>query len=254
MPWNPTQYLNFGSERLRPALDLLARVPLDRPITIVDHGCGAGNVTRVLQERWPDAAITGVDTSPQMLEQAARTASAIRWQNADLARWSSPQPVDLIYSNAALHWLDDHPRLFAHLLRHLNQGGVLAVQMPNNFGEASHTCAFDAAAAGSWRDRLAPLLRPAPVSPPAAYYDLLVPLTRHLEIWQTEYLHVLDGDNPVAAWTRGSLLVPLLEALQEDERTAFESDYRARVRAAYPPRADGRTLFPFRRLFIVAQT
>jgi trans-aconitate 2-methyltransferase len=253
MPWNPTQYLNFGSERLRPALDLLARVPLERPAAIVDLGCGAGNVTRVLQQRWPDAAIIGVDNSPQMLEQAARTASAIRWQNADLAHWSSPQPSDLIYSNAALHWLDDHPRLFPRLLRQLRQGGVLAIQMPDNFGEPSHTCAFEAAAAGPWRDRLAPLLRTAPVLPASVYYDLLAPLSLRVEIWQTEYLHVLDGNNPVAEWTRGSLLVPLLEALQGDERAAFESDYRIRVRAAYPARADGRTLFPFRRLFIVAE-
>lgn len=254
MPWNPTQYLSFGGERLRPALDLLARVTLDRPAAIVDLGCGAGNVTRVLQERWPDAAVTGVDNSPQMLAEAARSAPGIAWENADLAHWRSAGPLDLIYSNAALHWLDDHPSLFPHLLGQLSRGGVLAVQMPNNFSEPSHACAFESAAAGPWRGRLAPLLRTAPLLTAAAYYDLLAPLTRHLDIWQTEYLHVLDGDNPVAAWTRGSLLVPLLESLQEGERDAFESDYRTRVRAAYPPRADGRTLFPFRRLFIVAET
>jgi len=254
MPWNPDQYLSFGGERLRPALDLMARVALDRPAAIVDLGCGAGNVTRLLQQRWPDAAITGVDNSPQMLEQAAREAPRIVWQNADLAGWNSPRTVDLVFSNAALHWLDDHTRLFPHLLRQLNRGGVLAVQMPNNFAAPSHTCAFDAAASGPWRDRLIPLLRRSPVLLPAAYYDLLAPLARRLDIWQTEYLHVLTGANPVADWTRGSLLVPLLEALDDEERTAFEADYRSRILAAYPPRPDGRTLFAFRRLFIVAHS
>lgn len=253
MSWNPQQYLSFGAQRLRPGIDLLARVPLSAPASVVDLGCGAGNLTRRLAERWPAAAVTGVDNSREMLAEAAATAPGIRWEYADLNDWSLPAPVDLVFSNAALHWLDDHPALLRRLVRQVKPGGALAVQMPNNFRAPSHTAAFEAAAAGPWQEKLAPLLRPAPLLEPAAYYDVLAPLARRLDIWQTEYLHVLEGDNPVAEWTKGSLLVPLLAALSEPDRSAFEAQYRQRVRAAYPPRSDGRTLFAFRRLFIVAE-
>lgn len=252
MPWNPEQYLAFGDLRLRPALDLLGRIPLENPARVVDLGCGPGNVTGLLAGRWPGARVTGVDSSPDMLAKAAAGQPGIEWQQADVATWTPPAPCDLIFSNAALHWVDDHPRLFPRLVDSLAPGGVLAVQMPNNYAAPSHQCAFEAACAGPWRDTLAPLLRPAPLLTVEAYHDLLAGSGARVEIWQTEYLQVLEGDNPVADWTRGSLLVPLLEALAEPERSAFEADYRRRVAAAYPRRPDGRTLFPFRRLFMVA--
>lgn len=252
MPWNPVQYLAFGNERLRPALELLARVALASPATIVDLGCGAGNVTRFLRERWPDAVILGVDNSREMLAKAAE-APGIAWECADLNDWSPPASVDLVYSNAVLHWLDNHAALFPRLAGYVKPGGVLAIQMPNNFAAPSHTCAFRAARNGPWEARLEGLLRPTPVLARSAYYDLLAPLARRVDIWETEYLQVLEGENPVAEWTRGSLLVPLLQALQEPERSAFETEYRRRVKEAYPPGADGKTLFPFKRLFIVAE-
>jgi trans-aconitate 2-methyltransferase len=250
--WDPAKYLEFAGPRLQPAVDLLARVPLVAPASVYDLGCGAGNVTRLLAERWPAARVTGVDGSPAMLAAAARTAPGIRFVEADLRAWTAPEPADLIYSNAALHWIDDHAALFPHLLRQLGPGGVLAVQMPRNHAAPSHTEMVAAAESGRWRDRLAPLLRRVPVGPPAAYHDILTSCTSRLEIWETEYLHVLTGENPVVEWTRGSALRPLLEALDEPDRGAFLAEYAARIARAYPPRADRRTLLPFRRLFILA--
>jgi trans-aconitate 2-methyltransferase len=249
--WDPAKYLEFAGPRLQPALDLLARVPLAAPATVYDLGCGAGNVTRLLRQRWPRAVITGVDASVAMLKAAAEAAPGVRWVEADLETWAPPRPADLIFSNAALQWLDDHARLFPRLLGALAPGGVLAVQMPRNHAAPSHAEMVRAADAGPWRERLAPLLRRAPTAAPALYHDWLAPHAARLEIWETEYLHVLEGDRPVVEWTRGSALKPLLDALDAPAREAFLADYAARVAAAYPRRADGRTLFPFRRLFIV---
>jgi trans-aconitate 2-methyltransferase len=252
MAWDPAQYLKFADHRLRPAIDLLNRVALEAPGEIYDLGAGAGNVTRLIRERWAGARVTGVDDSPAMLARAAATAPAITWQQADLGAWTPPRPADLIYSNAALHWLTGHERLFPALLGGLAPGGVLAVQMPRNFGAPSHTLISEAARSGPWRATLEPLLRPAPVAEPAVYYDVLAPKTAALDIWETEYLQVLEGRDPVKEWTKGTWLRPLLDALAEPDRGRFEARYAELVARAYPPRADGRTLFPFRRLFIVA--
>lgn len=252
--WDPARYLAFASVRLQPALDLLARVDLAAPARIVDLGCGAGNVTRLLAMRWPDADILGLDGSPEMLAKAAETASPnIRWQCADIGSWTPDGPVDLIFSNAALHWLDAHRTLFLHLFSQLAPGGVLAAQMPRNHGAPSHALMIEAARAGRWRTRLEPLLRAQPVQPPEVYYDLLAAVAGRLDIWETEYIQALDGDDPVVAFTSGTALKPLLDALDEPDRGEFLSDYTRRVATAYPRRADGVTLFPFRRLFLLAR-
>jgi trans-aconitate 2-methyltransferase len=253
MAWDPAQYLKFADHRLRPAVDLLGRVDAAEPGEVYDLGAGAGNVTRLLKARWPAARVTGVDSSPEMLAKAAAAAPEITWQQADLAAWRPPRPADLIYSNAALHWVGGHDRLFADLMAGLTPGGTLAVQMPRNFTAPSHTAIADAARSGPWRQRLEPLLRPNPVAEPAFYYGVLAPLAASLDIWETEYLHVLEGEQPVKEWTKGTWLRPLLAALEEPERSAFESAYAGMVARAYPRRADGRTLMPFRRLFIVAK-
>jgi trans-aconitate 2-methyltransferase len=253
MPWDPVRYLGFGSERLRPALDLLARVPLEVPAEVVDLGCGPGHVTRLLKARWPMARMTGVDGSREMLEQARREVPDGCWEQADLAEWHPDRPVDLIYANASLHWLDDHATLFPRLLAFLRPGGCLAVQMPRNHDRPSHQAAFAVAEEGPWRDRLEPLLRRHPVSEPETYLNWLAPSAATLDIWESDYLHRLEGPDPVVAWTRGSLLVPLLEALEPGEREAFLGAYRDRLRKAYPVDTSGRTSFWFRRLFIVAQ-
>jgi trans-aconitate 2-methyltransferase len=250
--WDPAQYLKFADHRLRPAIDLLGRIDAAAPREVYDLGAGAGNVTRLLKQRWPDAHVTGVEESEAMLARAATEAPEISWQRANLASWSAPRKADVIYSNAALHWLGDHARLFNALLDALAPGGVLAVQMPRNFEAPSHTSITEAARRGPWRTRLEPLLRPSPTGPPAFYFDLLSPRAATLDIWETEYMQVLEGPHPVAEWTKGTWLRPLLDALEEPERGGFEAAYTELVDRAYPRRADGRTLFPFRRMFIIA--
>jgi len=251
MSWDPQQYSRFAGQRLRPALDLIARIPSEHPRSVVDLGCGTGNVTRALRSRWPGARITGVDASPQMLAEAGKVDVDIEWEQTELGSWNPAAKYDLVFSNAALHWLDHHPDLFVRLAATVTAGGVLAVQMPRNFDAPSHTLMYELASSPPWRDKLGKLLRPLPVLEPAAYYGLLAPLARSLDIWETEYLQILEGENPVAEWTKGTWLSPLLAALAPGARTAFESEYRQRVAQAYPCQPDGKTLFPFRRLFIV---
>lgn len=251
MSWNPDQYLRFAQPRLRPAIDLLSRIPLEAPEHVYDLGCGAGNVTALLRARWQSAAITGVDSSAAMLTSAAKVLHDVHWQQQSLDQWHADVPADLIFSNAALHWLPDHAHLFPQLLASLKPGGWLAVQMPRNFGAPSHTLIAETVRAGPWRGKLESLLGPAPVAEPEFYYSVLSPLSQSLEIWQTESLQVLSGEDPVKEWTRGTALIPYLEPLSPAEQTQFESDYAQRLRGAYPRRADGTTLFPFKRLFIL---
>ena len=254
MPWDPVQYLAFDVERSRPALDLLARVPNETPRRVVDLGCGAGNVTRMLRLRWPEAELLGVDQSPEMLAAAERACAGVVWQQADLATWTPEMPVDLIFSNAALHWVDDHRSLIPRLLGFLAPGGCLAVQMPRNHDRPSHTAAFELIdARPEWSRRLAPLLRRDPVLTAEAYLALLQPLVDRVEVWETDYLHQLHGEDPVLAWTRGTFLTPLLEALDEADRGSFLNAYKRKLNEAYPPDPEGRTTFRFRRLFLVAR-
>lgn len=253
MSWDPAQYLKFAGERLRPALDLLARVPLEAPATVVDLGCGAGNLAPMIFARWPGTQLTGVDGSPEMLAKARAEHPQAQFVQADIGAWRPARPVDLIFSNAALHWLEDHERLVPALLEALAPGGVLAVQMPRNFNAPSHTAIVETLEQGPWRARLEPLLRREPVAAPGFYWRLLERRAAELQVWETEYLQVLSGDNPVAEYTKGTWLKQFLDRLEGAERAAFEADYRARVLAWYPPEQDGRTLFPFRRLFLVAR-
>jgi trans-aconitate 2-methyltransferase len=253
VPWDPAQYLKFAGHRLRPAIDLLGRIDVDAPATVYDLGAGTGNVTRLIQARWPGARITGVDESAEMLAKAAAESPGIRWERAHLGAWRPREPADVIYSNAALHWLGDHGRLFPALLAALAPGGALAVQMPRNFSAPSHVAIGEAARGGRWRATLEPLLRPSPVHEPAFYFDLLAPRAASIDLWETEYLQILEGEHAVVEWTKGTWLRPLLDALDEPDRSRFEARYAEIVDAAYPRRPDGRTLFPFRRLFIVAR-
>lgn len=253
MTWQPEQYLKFARPRLRPALDLLARIAHSAPRHVYDLGCGTGNVTRFLAQRWPDAMITGVDDSAEMLAQAATSLQSATWIKQSLATWRPEQPADVIYSNAALHWLPHHEQLFPALVNALAPGGVLAVQMPRNFSAPSHTLIAETVLAGPWRSKLEHLLSPSPVATPAFYYDTVARLAANVDIWETEYLQILEGVDPVKEWTKGTWLKQYLDALAGEERADFEEAYAARLRVAYPVRDDGRTLFPFRRLFIVLQ-
>jgi trans-aconitate 2-methyltransferase len=254
LSWDPSQYLKFAGERLRPAVDLLARIESAAPATVIDLGCGAGNLAALLQARWPAARLTGVDGSPEMLAQARRDHPGARFEQADIGTWRPPAPVDVLYSNAALHWIEGHEALIPRLLAEaVAPGGTLAIQMPRNFGAPSHTTIVETIEQGPWRSRLEPYLRRAPVAPPDAYWRLLEGRAADVQIWETEYLQVLTGENPVAEYTKGTWLKQFLDRLEGAERGAFEADYRNRVRVHYPPQPNGRTLFPIRRLFIVAR-
>lgn len=252
MTWEPERYLAFADHRTRPAADLLARIALERPARIADLGCGPGNSTALLCARWPDAELVGIDNAPKMLHAARASGVPARWLEADIADWTPDDAFDLIFSNAALHWVPDHARLLPRLLGHLRAGGVLAIQMPRNFRSPAHRLLREVAATGPWATRLEGRLPAEPVAAADWYYDLLRPHGALLDLWETEYLHVLDGDDAVFHWVRGTAMRPVIGALADDELVRFEAAYRERLHTAYAKRADGRTLFPFRRLFLVA--
>lgn len=256
--WSPDQYLKFSDHRLRPALELLERVPLTAPEVVYDIGCGAGEIARLMAERWPSASVTGLDSSANMLTKAATTPSRVRWVQDDIAAWQPEDAPDLIYSNATLQWITGHSTLFPRLVSFLRPGGVLAVQVPLSWGMPSHVLmrkTLDDGGPGGSRlgtDELRQGVARKWVDDADEYYDLLVGQTRSLDIWETEYLQILSGDNPVLEWVKGTGLRPILDGLNDAERQTYLTEYAARLRATYPMRPDGHILYPFRRLFIVA--
>ncbi len=252
--WDPALYRRFSDDRARPALDLLARVPLDRPRRAIDLGCGAGASTAILAARWPETRLSGLDSSSAMLAEARKALPQVAFAEGDLRGWSPSEPFDVVFSNAALQWAADHARLLPRLLGAVAPGGVLAIQMPRNFDAPSHRLMAETARAGSWRAKLASVVasRADPVATPEQYARMLAPLAARLDIWETVYLMRLAGENPVVEWTRATGLRPYLDALEEPARGVFLADYGRRIAAAYPPEPDGSTLFAFRRIFIVA--
>lgn len=263
-PWNPRQYHKFSDYRSRPALELLARVPPAEPSLVVDLGCGSGEITRFIAARWRTAAVHGVDHSREMLDRA-RAASpgggheGIDWVERDIADWSPPSPPPgVIYANASLQWVDGHEALFPRLFASLAPGGALAVQMPLSRESRSHVLMHEVLAAGGPGGApigSEPLRREIArkwVLDPADYLDLLGPAAARLDIWTTEYLQVLEGEDPVLEWVSGTGLRPILNGLEGSERDRFLDRYRSALRDAYPRRDDGTTVYPFRRLFIIA--
>jgi len=257
--WDANLYLKFADHRMRPALDLMGRldpVSGQRPgHAIYDLGCGAGNITRVLAERFVDSPVIGIDSSDEMLAKARTqtTDPRVTFASGDLARFAPSLPPAILYSNAAYHWLEGHIDMFPGLLRLLPSGGQLAVQMPRNHEAPSHSLMVTAMNAGPWKDKLAQVRGIRAVHEPGRYYDALKPLCSGLEIWETVYQQPLTGKDPVAQWTAGTGLRPYMAVLSEAEGKAFYDTYASMLAEAYPVRADGITLFPFRRLFIVAR-
>lgn len=252
--WDPGQYLRFADQRLRPALDLLAQVPLQAPVRVVDLGCGPGNVSTILKQRFPHAEVLGVDGSEAMLAKARTAAPECRFLQADFATWAPDAPApELIYSNAALHWVGDHTTLFPRLLSLLPAGGVLAVQMPAMHDAPLRRLQLEVAAHGPWADRLRDAGFARDILSPGEYYDLLRPRAASLDIWETTYLHVLSGEDAVVQWATGSSLRPFLDRLPPELQTPFRAAYAEALRPHYPRRADGATLLPFRRLFVLAR-
>ena len=250
--WDPAQYARFSDARTRPARELIARIPDRDYATIVDLGCGDGPVTALLVERWPTAQITGIDSSEPMLAKARELCPRVTFVEGDVATWQSTQPSDLIFSNATLQWLDRHDNLLPKLVRMLAPGGVVAIQMPGNFDAPSHRLLAALATSSNWNARTGHLVRHTPVQQPSYYVDLLAPLTGRIEVWETTDLLMLDGENAVLEWMKGTALRPYLTALSQTDAALFQQHLVERLSAANPRRPDGKTLFPFRRIYFVA--
>jgi len=254
MAWNPEQYLKFKEYRNKPIADLLGHVALEDPKRIIDIGCGPGNSTRFLAQRWPQAEIIGLDSSKEMLETAAQALPQVKWAEADASGdLSSFGMFDLVFSNAALQWMPDHERLIPKLFGMLNPGGVLAVQMPQNRNSPLQQALRSLVANETWSVKL-PERRPLTYAPNAAayYYDILSKLPCAFEIWRTHYCHVLDSHEDILEWYKGTGLSPYLSQLNATDQEAFLADVLECAKPLYPVQADGKVLFEFERLFFAA--
>ena len=253
MNWDADQYNRFADERALPLRDLLDSIHGKSCSEVLDLGCGSGVALPLISGRWPEARITAIDSSADMLVAAKTHADErTRLIQADMANWQPDRAFELILSNAALHWLADHETLFPRLMDWLAPGGILAVQMPNNWAEPSHRLMAEIAGNDRWREKLAVHLREAPVGDMDFYKDLLGPVSQSCEVWEKIYTHKLTGENAVYRWIQGTSLKPLLDALDAEERAAFAARYKEALAAAYPRSDAGITEFPFRRIFIVA--
>lgn len=251
--WSARQYLKFEDERTRPPRDLLAQVPLTRPRRVYDLGCGPANSTELLIERWPGAEVIGLDSSPDMLRQARERMPNGTFVQGDLSSWTPEGPVDLLFGNAVFQWVPDHPAVLRRLLQALPEGGVLAVQMPDNVSEPALALMETVAAEGPWAEALA-RAKPArtELPRPEGYYDTLRPVCSHLDVWHITYNHVMAGPEGIVEWFKGSALRPYLAAMPAELRDTFAAAYLKEVARAYPARYDGKVLLKFPRVFIVA--
>jgi trans-aconitate 2-methyltransferase len=250
--WDATQYLRFSDARTLPAIDLLSRIELNAAKRVVDLGCGPGNSTAPLKARWPDAAITGIDSSVELLAAARRDHPGIAFAEEDIATWTAPEPVDVVFANASLQWVGGHDRLVPHLFAQVAPGGALAVQMPRNHDFATHRLMRQVTAEGEWRERLKNARDPSPVKAPEFYYDLLAPRAASFTIWETNYIQIMDGVPAIIAWLHGTGLRPFLARLTDAERPLFLDRYAALLAKEYTPQSDGKILLPYPRLFFIA--
>ncbi|MGY1659824.1 trans-aconitate 2-methyltransferase [Geodermatophilus sp. SYSU D00705] len=252
--WDPAGYLRFADERARPFADLVGRIGARDPRVVVDLGCGEGALTASLAARWPGARVTGVDSSSEMLAVARAHAAPERlaFRLGDVRTWCPAEPVDVLVTNAVLHWVPGHVELLRRWAGQLAPGGWLAMQVPGNWRAPTHALLADLCRSPRWTATLA-TAAPAPdtVLDPAGYHDVLTGAGLAVDAWETTYLHVLTGQDPVLGWVRSTVLRPVLALLEEDDAAEFETEYAAALRAAYPPRDDGTTLLPFRRVFSV---
>lgn len=249
--WNPERYEKFSGPRLQPGIDLIARMTPPSEGAIVDLGCGTGTLTALLGERFGVGRLSGLDSSPEMIAKARERHPEIDWHQGDISSWHADQPLAAIYSNAAMHWLPDHERLFPRLLDELVPGGVLAIQMPRPYQQDSFRLLVELARQAEWREVVQEPRRP--VSQPTDYFDLLAPIAASVEIWQTDYLQVLDPPDAVFEYARSTMLLPIVEGLAEADAARFSQAYRSALAEAYGTLHQGKTLYPFNRLFILAR-
>lgn len=251
--WDPERYLTYADERGRPFLDLLARVAADAPRSVVDLGCGPGNLTGLLSARWPRAEVVGVDSSEEMIARARAAAiPGVRFEVGDVRAWRPEEPVDVLVSNATLQWVPGHLELLPSLVDRVSPGGWFAFQVPGNFAEPSHVIRKELAGQQPYAEHVRGVAVPDAFGP-EVYLERLLDLGCTVDAWETTYLHLLTGEDPVFTWVSGTGARPTLQALPDDLRGEFEAEYRRRLREAYPPGAHG-TVLPFRRVFVVART
>lgn len=247
--WNPDQYNKYFKERNRPAIELIERIPQNTYNSIIDLGCGDGVITKALHDKYHSKSVIGLDSSKYMLEKARKVDTGITWQLANIKDFEGN--YDLIFSNAALQWVDNHAELFKKLM--LSTNNTIAIQMPNNFNALSHILLRETILENSlFKEKLASTIREAPVLSKNDYYELLCKHVSYIDIWETEYLQQLNGDTPILEWVRGTALTPIRAKLTEDEYKEFEFIYNEKLSIAYKPQINGITLFPFSRIFIIA--
>jgi trans-aconitate 2-methyltransferase len=248
--WKADQYLKFAAERTQPCRDLAARVDVADPRRVIDLGCGPGNSTEALAARWPRAELTGLDSSAEMMERARGAHPQWRWIAGEIEQWADDDDsFDVVFSNAAMQWVPDHQSVFPRLMERVAAGGALAVQMPGNMDAEAHRSMREVASRFPGTEAV----REWFTHGMEFYYDLLAPLAARVDLWATEYIHVMDSPEDIVEWYKGSGMRPFLDALSGDaERARFTAEYLAAICQGYPARPDGRVLFPFRRLFLVA--
>jgi trans-aconitate 2-methyltransferase len=253
--WDPTEYLRFGDERTRPAVDLAARVGVDEPASIIDLGCGPGNSAQVLRRRWPSARVRGLDSSSEMIDSARRSYPEQEWMLGGIEDWTADVPYDVVFSNAALQWLPDHVALTRRLFAQVAEGGALAFQIPSRDYSQVRKLIHEISRDEAWASRTAEAGAAHTMEAPGTYYDALAPRARAVDIWETQYFHVMDSPWAIVEWISSTGLRPFLDALDsDDERRRFTGLLADRVAAEYESKADGRVLFPFRRTFVIAYT
>lgn len=256
MKWDPVKYVQFGDYRDRPFFDLTGRIQKDRPRHVVDLGCGPGNLTATLARRWPEANVVGLDSSGEMLDNAAAQAArhaGLSFRLADIADWTPPADTDVVVTNAALQWVPDHQEMLAGWLAALKPGAWFAMQVPGNFNAPSHALMRDLAGSALWSSRLDGVLRGGEsVGEPTDYLRIMLDAGCTADAWETTYQQVLTGTDPVLNWVRGTALRPVVAVLSAEDGLVFEAEYAAALRDAYPGTVHG-TVFPFRRIFAVAQ-
>ena len=248
--WDPDRYLAHADERGRPFVELVARVPAEDPRTVVDLGCGPGNLTELLEQRWPGADVVGVDSSPEMVQAAQARGSRVRFEVADVRDWQPGPAVEVLVSNAMLQWVPGHLDLLPRLVGTVAEGGSLAFQVPGNMDEPSHALRRALAARPPYDAWTGGIAEPASHDP-EDYLRELQRLGSEVDAWETTYLHVLHGEDPVLSWISGTSLRPTLQALPEDLRERFTTELGALLREAYPGDEHG-VVLPFRRVFVVA--
>lgn len=254
MTWSAKQYVAFEDERTRPARDLLAAIPTPDARSVVDIGCGPGNSTELLVQRFADAQVRGLDSSPDMIEAARKRLPQLQFDVAQIDQWAEAGPFDVIFANAVLQWVPDHAALLPTLVGKLAAGGSLAIQMPDNLNEPSHRLMREVAANGPWAGKLADAAgQRTEMASASAYFSMLRAHCSRVDVWRTTYHHQLAGGAAgVVEWFKGSGLIPFLSPLTESERAEYLEQYLEAVSKAYPALADGSVLLPFPRLFIVA--